>query len=77
MEGSVQLALAYSDAPVTDAADRRGGRANCTDPSITWYRKWQDAEAAGGVTYVKGTGNLPANHPTGHQLTERQLVRPR
>ena len=25
----------------------------------TWYRKWQDAEAAGGVTYVKGTGNLP------------------
>ena len=33
-------------------------RASCSDPTITWYNKWQDAEAAGGVTYVKGSGNL-------------------
>ena len=51
------LSPRLSAASVTGASEY--SRANCTDPSITWYRKWQDAEAAGGVTYVKGTGNLP------------------
>ncbi len=51
------LSTRLSAASVTGASEY--SRANCTDPSITWYRKWQDAEAAGGVTYVKGTGNLP------------------
>ena len=37
-------------------------RASCLDPTIRWYATWQEAEAAGGLVYVRAIiRRLPAS----------------